>query len=120
MCDCDLLILSKEKFMGLTSGYLVTYTRNDENFATLYDEYLNYISELDPESQEVLDHVENAQEVTNLQDEMWEEVLGELTLQERLDGLAYRLEDEALTEEDDQIEESMELDEDEMNMGYNG
>ncbi|MBA3695311.1 MAG: hypothetical protein H0W85_00730 [Methylotenera sp.] len=106
--------------MGLTSGYLVTYNRNDEALATLYDEYLNYINELEPDSQEVLDHVENAQEVTNLQDEMWEEVLGELTLQERLDGLAYRLENEALTEEDEQIEEAMDLNEDEMNVGYNG
>ncbi len=106
--------------MGLTSGYLVTYTKNNENVATLYDEYLNYISDLDEGSQEVLDYVENAQEVTNLQDEMWEEVLGELTLEERMDGLAYRLENEALSEEDDQIEEAMELNEDEMNVGYNG
>lgn len=106
--------------MGLTSGYLVTYTRNNEAVATLYDEYLNFISELDPDSQEVLDHVENAQEVTNLQDEMWEEVLGELTLQERLDGLAYRLENETLKDEDEEIEQAMDLNEDEMNVGYNG
>jgi len=105
--------------MGLTSGYLVTYERNNESIATLYDEYLNYISDLDADSQEVLDYVENAQEVTNLQDEMWEEVLGELSLQERLDGLAYRLENESLTEEDDEIEQVMDLNDDEMNVGYN-
>lgn len=105
--------------MGLTSGYLVTYEKNNESIATLYDEYLNYISDLDADSKEVLDYVENAQEVTNLQDEMWEEVLGELSLQERLDGLAYRLENESLTEEDDEIEQVMDLNDDEMNVGYN-
>lgn len=106
--------------MGLTSGYLVTYTRNNESVASIYDEYLNYINDLEPDSQELLDHVENAQEVTNLQDEMWEEVLGELSLEERLDGLAYRLENESLTEEDDEIEQVMHLNENEMNVGYNG
>lgn len=105
--------------MGLTSGYLVTYNRNNQSFASLYDEYLNFLNELDPDSDEVLEHVENAQEVTNLQDEMWEEVLGELSLQERIDGLAYRLEDEALTDEDEEVEEEMEINEDEMNVGYN-
>ncbi len=104
--------------MSLTSGYLVTYTKNDESIASLYDEYLNYLGDLEPDSDEVLDHVENAQEVTDLQDEMWEEVLGELSLQERMEGLAYKLENESLTEEDDEIKDEMELDEDEMNMGY--
>jgi len=106
--------------MALTSGYLVIYTKGDEPVATLYDEYLNYISDIDPESQEALDHIENAEEVTGLEDEMWEEVLGELTVEERGDAVAYRLENEVLTNAESGIEQVMEHNDDEASPGYNG
>jgi hypothetical protein len=106
--------------MALTSGYLVVYTKNSEPLATLYDEYLNYISDLEPDSQEVLDHIELAEEVTGLEDEMWEEVLGELTSEERDEAVAYRLENEVLTNAESGIEQVMERNDDEAEAGYNG
>ncbi len=106
--------------MALTSGYLVIYTKNGERLATLYDEYLNFIKELNPDSQEVLDHIENSEEVSDLEDEMWEEVLGQLSIQERQEALAYRLENEVLSNAEISIEEIMEENADEIASGYNG
>ncbi len=106
--------------MALTSGYLVMYNKNEERFATLYDEYLNFISDIDPDSQEALDHIELAEEVTGLEDEMWEEVLGELSQEERDDAVAYRLENETLTNAERDIEDVMEKNDDEISAGYNG
>ncbi|MEZ0330089.1 MAG: hypothetical protein ACAH07_01045 [Methylophilaceae bacterium] len=106
--------------MALTSGYLVTYTKNNMPFATLYDEYLNFIEDIDPNSEKVLDHIKNTEEVTGLEDEMWEEVLGELSSQERSEAIAYRLENEVLTNAEADIEEVMEENDDELNPGYNG
>ena len=106
--------------MALTSGYLVVYERRGERFATLYDEYLNFISELDPDSEETAEHIRHAEEVTSLDDEMWEEVLGELDSKERQQASAYRLEDEVLTNAERDIEDVMEQNDDERDSGYNG
>lgn len=106
--------------MSLTSGYLVIYTRNEERFATLYDEFLNFIKEIIPDSEEMLYRINDAEEITGLEDEMWEEVLGELSPQERNDAIAYRLENEVLTHAESNIEEIMEKNDDEENPGYNG
>lgn len=106
--------------MALTSGYLVIYSKNKERFATLYDEYLNFIKEINPDSEEVLDRIKDAEAVSGLEDEMWEEVLGELSPQERAGALAYRLENEVLTNAEINIEEVMEENNNELNSGYNG
>lgn len=106
--------------MALTSGYLVIYNKNGERFATLYDEYLNFIKEINPDSEEVLFRIQDAEAVTGLEDEMWEEVLGELSQQERSEAIAYRLENEVLTNAEVRIEEVMEKNDDEQNTGYNG
>ncbi|MBC7788194.1 MAG: hypothetical protein H7Z18_12395 [Methylophilaceae bacterium] len=106
--------------MALTSGYLVIYNKNEERFATLYDEFLNFIKEINPDSEEVVYRINDAEAITGLEDDMWEEVLGELTPQERNDAIAYRLENEVLTNAEMSIEEIMEKNDDEQNPGYNG
>jgi len=106
--------------MALTSGYLVIFNKNDVRFATLYDEYLNFIKEINPDSEEVLYRIQDAEAISGLEDEMWEEVLGELAPQERTDAIAYRLENEVLTNAETRIEEVMEKNDDEQNTGYNG
>jgi hypothetical protein len=106
--------------MALTSGYLVIYNKDGERYVTLYDEYLNFIKEINPDSEEVLYRVKAAEAISGLEDEMWEEVLGELTPQERTDAVAYRLENEVLTNAEIRIEEIMEKNDDEQNTGYNG
>ena len=106
--------------MALTSGYLVIYNKNEERFATLYDEFLNFIKEINPDSEEVVYRINDAEAITGLEDDMWEEVLGELTPQERNDAIAYRLENEVLTNAEMSIEEIMEKNDDEKNPGYNG
>lgn len=106
--------------MALTSGYLVIYTKNGARFATLYDEYLNFIKELNPDSEKVLYHIQDAEAITGLEDEMWLEVLGELTPQERSNAYVYRLENEVLTNAEIRIEEIMEKNDDEQKTGYNG
>jgi hypothetical protein len=106
--------------MALTSGYLVIYDKNNERFATLYDEFLNFIKEINPDSEEALYRIQDSEAVTGLEDEMWEEVLGELTPQERTGAIAYRLENEVLTNAEISIEEIMEKNDDEQNAGYNG
>jgi hypothetical protein len=106
--------------MALTSGYLVIYNKNGERFATLYDEYLNFIKEINPDSEEVLYRIQDAEAISGLEDGMWEEVLGELTPQERTDSITYRLENEVLTNAETRIEEVMEKNDNEQNTGYNG
>lgn len=106
--------------MALTSGYLVIFNKDGERYATLYDEYLNFIKEINPDSEEVLYRVKDAEAISGLEDEMWEEVLGELTPQERTDAVAYRLENEVLTNAEIRIEEIMEKNDDEQNTSYNG
>ena len=73
------------------SGYLVVYSQKEQRVATLYDEYLNYIADLDPNSADAAEHIKTAEYVDDLHDEMWEEVLGELTPEERQQAVAYRL-----------------------------
>ena len=73
------------------SGYLVVYSQKEQRVATLYDEYLNYIADLDPNSEDAAEHIKAAEYVDDLHDEMWEEVLGELTPEERQQAVAYRL-----------------------------
>ena|SRR5450830_132246 len=106
--------------MALTSGYLVVYSKNNERFTTLYDEYLNFVMDINPDSEEVLYRLKDAEAVSGLEDEMWEEVLGELSPQERAEALVYRLENEVLTNAEINIEEVMEKNDDEQNPGYNG
>jgi hypothetical protein len=106
--------------MALTSGYLVIYNKNNQPFATLYDEYLNFVKDIDPDSEEVLYRLQDTEAVTGLEDEMWEEVLGELSAQERAEALAYRIENEVLTNAEINIENIMEENDDELNSGYNG
>jgi hypothetical protein len=106
--------------MALTSGYLVIYIKNGERIATLYDEYLNFIKEINPSSEEALYRINDAEAITGLEDEMWQEVLGELTPEERSGAVAYRLENEVLTNAEIRIEEIMEANDDEQKTGYNG
>ena len=73
------------------SGYLVIYSQKDQRIATLYDEYLNYIADMDPNSEDAAEHIKAAEYVDDLHDVMWEEVLGELTPEERQQAVAYRL-----------------------------
>ena len=106
--------------MAITSGYLVNYSKDGARFATLYDEYLNFIKELNPDSEEVLYRIQDSEAITGLEDEMWEEVLGELNPFERAGAVAYRLENEVLTNAEVNIEEVMEKNDDEESTGYNG
>ena len=106
--------------MALTSGYLVTYTRKDVRFATLYDEYLNCIKDINPDSEEVLYRIRDSEAISGLLEDIWEDVLIDLSPQERLDAITYRLENEILTNAEIAVEEIMEKNDDEQSTGYNG
>lgn len=106
--------------MALTGGYLVVYHKDDVHKAVLYDEYLNQVSDLDPSSEDALEHMSHAEEIGGLEDDMWEDVLADLTLQQRSEAVAYRLENEVLNPADYQIEDVMEHNDDEESPGYNG
>lgn len=89
------------------SGYLVVYSQNQKRIATMYDEYLNFIADIDPEAEEVITQMNTADEVEGL-DSMWEEVLGELTPEEREHALVFHLQGEPdadITDDDTQENE---------------
>lgn len=77
--------------MGGANGYLVVYTQNQHRIATLYDEYLNYIADMDPDTEDAITQMNSADQVEGLHNQMWEEVLGELTPQEREEALVFHL-----------------------------
>lgn len=51
---------------------------------------------------------------------MWDKVLSNLMHQERTDAIAYRIENEVLTNAELRIEEMMEKNDNEQDSGYNG
>jgi len=106
--------------MSLTSGFLVIYKQNNQSFATLFDEYTNFIKQIKPNSEEVLYHIKDSEAISGLKDEMWDKVLINLTHQERADAIAYRIENEVFTNAELRIEEMMEKNDNEQDYGYNG
>ena len=77
--------------MGYAPGYLVIYSQNHKPTASIYDAYLNYVDEADPESDSVKELLAKAEGEFDIQDVMWSEVLGELTPEERAKARAYKL-----------------------------
>jgi hypothetical protein len=86
-----MFFVTEESDMQGPSGYLVLYSQRDQRIATLYDEFLNYIADIDPDSEDAIEHIETAEYADDLHDEMWDDVLGELTPEEREHAIAYRL-----------------------------
>jgi hypothetical protein len=106
--------------MALTSGYLVIYSKNLERFAKLYDDYLNFVKDIKPDSEEVVFCLDEMDAFTGLEDETWEEALAELSSMERAEAVAYHIYSEMLTNSEMRIEEIMEENRDEINYGYHG
>ena len=77
--------------MKSNNGYLVIYIQVKKPRVSLLDKDFYHLSNLDPLSGDISKYVENALTVTNLQEEKWQSVLGPLSLQEKMDGLAFSL-----------------------------
>ena len=71
--------------------YVVIYTQKGKRIGTSYDEMLNYLGEYDPDSAHANELLQDVEDVEGLDDEMWDDVLGELTPEERRSAKAYRL-----------------------------
>ena len=67
------------------------YIRGKKPKVSLFDKDFYHLSDLDPLSGDVSKYLENALTVTDLQEEKWQSVLGPLSLQEKMDGLAFSL-----------------------------
>lgn len=102
------------------AGYLVVYSEDNTVQAGLYDESLQFMSDIDLDSDEALKHLNKAEEVSNLNDEMWDPVLGDLTPEQRREARAYLLNEDILNERDSEIEDVMQGNDDEQPYGYNG
>ena len=77
--------------MNCNDEYLVIYSRGKKPKVSLFDKDFYHLSDLDPLSGDISKYVENALTVTDLQEEKWQSVLGPLSLQEKMDGLAFSL-----------------------------
>ena len=77
--------------MNCNDEYLVIYIRGKKPKVSLFDKDFYHLSDLDPLSGDISKYVENALTVTDLQEEKWQSVLGPLSLQEKMDGLAFSL-----------------------------
>lgn len=102
------------------SGYLVVVSEDNTVQATLYDEALQYMADIDLDSDEAMLHLDRAEEVNNLEDDKWDAVLGDLSPEQRRSAKAYRLNEDIVNERDSEIEEAMQENDDELPYGYNG
>jgi len=102
------------------AGYLVVFTEDNTVQSGLYDDSLQYISDIDLDSEEAYEHLARAEEMTNLDDDMWDPILGDLTAEQRKDAKVYRLNEEVINERDAEIEGHMQENDDELPYGYNG
>ena len=102
------------------TGYLIVFTEDDTVQAGLYDESLQFVSDIDLDSAEASRHLDKAEELTHLDADIWDGVLGDLTPEQRLQAKAYRLDETIINERDAEIEEVMQENDDEMPYGYNG
>lgn len=102
------------------TGYLIVFTEGDTVQAGLYDESLQFMSDIDLNSDEATQHLEKAEEVASLDDDIWDAVLGDLTPEQRRGAKAYRLNEQILNERDAEIEDAMLENDDELPYGYNG
>ena len=102
------------------AGYLVIVSEDKTVQATLYDEALQYMADIDLDSDEAMLHLNRAEEVNNLEDDKWDAVLGDLSPEQRRTAKAYRLNEDIVNERDAEIEEVMQENDDELPYGYNG
>jgi hypothetical protein len=102
------------------AGYLVVFTEDNTVQSGLYDDSLQYISDIDLDSEEAYEHLSQAEEMTNLDDDMWDPILGDLTPEQRKEAKVYRLNEEVINERDAEIEGQMQENDDELPYGYNG
>src|SRR4051812_44834967 len=102
------------------AGYMVVYTEDNAVQAGLYDESLQFISDIDINSDEATQHLEKAEELSDLDDDLWDAVLGDLSPDERQKARAYKLNEDIINERDAEIEEVMLENDDELPYGYNG
>jgi len=102
------------------SGYLVIVSEGSTVQATLYDEALQYMADIDLDSDEAMLHLDHAEAVSNLEDDKWDVVLGDLSPEQRRAAKAYRLNEEIVNDRDSEIEDAMQENDDELPYGYNG
>lgn len=101
-------------------GYLVIFTEDNTVQSGLYDDSLQYVADIDLDSEEAFEHLSKAEEVTNPEDDMWDPILGDLSAKERQEAKVYRLNEEIMNERDAEIEDMMQENDDELPYGYNG
>jgi hypothetical protein len=101
-------------------AYLVVFTEDTTVQSGLYDDSLQYISDIDLNSDEAYEHLAKAEELTNLDDNMWDPILGDLSADQREQAKVYRLNEEVINERDAEIEDQMQENDDELPYGYNG
>lgn len=102
------------------TGYLVIITEDNTAQAGLYDEFMQFMSDIDLNSDEAIRHLDHAEAVTNLDDDMWDAVLGDLSPEQRHEAKVYRLNEEIMNERDAEVEDIMQENDDELPYGYNG
>lgn len=102
------------------TGYLIIFKEDNTVQSGLYDESLQYIQDIDLGSAEALDHLSQAEEMHNPEDDMWDSILGDLNPEQRKEARIYRLNEEIVNERDAEIEDLMQENDDELPYGYNG
>jgi len=102
------------------TGYLIIFKEDNTVQSGLYDESLQYIKDIDLDSGEALDHLSQAEELDNPDNDLWDPILGDLTPEQRKEARIYRLNEEIVNERDAEIEDLMQENDDELPFGYNG
>ncbi len=102
------------------TGYLIIFKEDNTVQSGLYDESLQYIQDIDLNSGEALDHLSQAEEMDNPEDDMWDSILGDLAPEQRKEARIYKLNEEIVNERDAEIEDLMQENDDELPYGYNG
>lgn len=101
-------------------GYLVILTEDNAVQAGLYDESLQFMSDIELNSDEAVAHLDKADEVTDLDDDMWDVLFADLSDEQRREARVYRLNEEIINERDAEVEDLMQENDDELPYGYNG
>lgn len=100
-------------------GYLIVLTEGSAMQAELYDESLQFISEIDLDSDAASHLLDNAEEAPHLDETEIESLFGDLTPDQRRHARVYRIRENIMNDRDAEIEEVMLENDDELPYGYN-
>lgn len=102
---------------GVT-GYLVVFAEDNAVQAMVFDKTLQFVSDIDLNSEEAARLLEKAEEVTNLNDSIWDAIMGDLSPEQRMESKVFRLSEDVISERDAEIEEVMLDNDNEQPYGY--